>query len=189
MSSTGVFFGLCDHCWGRQTLLWTRWNAETHLPKEGFDFMLLQQQTVATWYWYRCFKYCVDCYFKCMLLHAYIDTVTTYCSNWLLFYCILLLLVVFVFLVVLAEHSEYSNIFENSNISGRIFDIRIQIYSNIRTTEKLGYEYIWLFVNFLRIYSNILLCEQCNHFSKRHYLLFLDSLQPHQIDPQVAILK
>ena len=38
--------------------------------------------------------------------------------------------------------------------------IGIRIYSNIRTIEKLGYEYIRIFVNFLRIYSNILLYEQ-----------------------------
>ena len=63
----------------------------------------------------------------------------------------------------------------------------IRIYSNIRTIEKLGYEYIRIFVNFLRIYSNILLCERVQSFQQA--LLFGISLQPHQIDPQVAILK
>ena len=40
-----------DHCWGRQSLLRTRWNGETLLPKEGLDFLLLQQQAVAIGHW------------------------------------------------------------------------------------------------------------------------------------------
>ena len=34
--------------------------------------------------------------------------------------------------------------------------IGIRIYSNIRTNEKLGYEYIRIFVNFLQIYSSFI---------------------------------
>ena len=30
-----------------------------------------------------------------------------------------------------------------------------RIYSNIRSIKKSGHEYIWIFVNFLQIYSNI----------------------------------
>ena len=44
--------------------------------------------------------------------------------------------------------------------------IWIRIYSNIWTTEKLGYEYIRIFVNFIRIYSNILLCERVQSFQR-----------------------
>ena len=40
-----------DHCWGRYSFLKTRWNAETLLPKEVLDFLLLQQQAVAIVYW------------------------------------------------------------------------------------------------------------------------------------------
>ena len=45
--------------------------------------------------------------------------------------------------------------------------IGIRIYSNIQTIEKLGYKYIRLFVNFLRIYV-----RECNHFSKLYFLGF-----------------
>ena len=69
-----------------------------------------------------------------------------------------------------------ANIQINSNI--RIFlakylifeykykKLGIRIYSNIWTIEKLGYEYIRIFVNFLRIYSNILLCERVQSFQQ-----------------------
>ena len=40
-----------DHCWGRQPLLRTRWNAEKLFPKDVLDFLLLQQQAVAIVYW------------------------------------------------------------------------------------------------------------------------------------------
>ena len=59
--------------------------------------------------------------------------------------------------------------------------IEIRIYSNIQTIEKLGYEYIRIFVNFLQIYSNILLCERVQSFQQA--LLFGITQQPHQIKP------
>ena len=73
-----------------------------------------------------------------------------------------------------SEHSKYSNLFGYSNIFVQIFDIRIWIYLNFWTLKKLGYEFIRTFINFLQIYSNILLCKRVKSLSKLYDLGFQD---------------
>ena len=45
--------------------------------------------------------------------------------------------------------------------------IWIRIYSNIQTNEKLRYEYIRIFVNFLQIYSNFIHVKKSRSHSNK----------------------
>ena len=80
-----------------------------------------------------------------------------------------------------------TTLFFNESFIYEYKNIGLQIYFNIWTIEKLGYENIRIIVNFLRIHSNILLCERVQ--SLQQALLFGITQQPHQINLQVAIIK